>query len=72
MKHKSLLSVFIIAIVLTLTSCIDYVQSITYSTGTDIDKILPAVSRFGGGNRSEVKKNVIVRLQLFFENYFGV
>ena len=33
MKHKSLLSVFIIAIVLTLTSCIDYVQSITYSNG---------------------------------------
>ena len=33
MKHKSLLSVFIIAIVLMLTSCIDYVQSITYSNG---------------------------------------
>ena len=33
MKHKSLLSVLIIAIVLTLTSCIDYVQSITYSNG---------------------------------------
>lgn len=33
MKHKSLLSVFIIAIVLMLTSCIDYVQSISYSNG---------------------------------------
>ena len=33
MKHKSLLFVFIIAIVLMLTSCIDYVQSITYSNG---------------------------------------
>ena len=42
------------------------------TTGTDIDKILPAVSRFGGGNRSEVKKNVIARLQEFFEKYFGV
>ena len=42
------------------------------TTGTDIDKILPAVSRFSGGNRSEVKKNVIARLQLFFEKYFGV
>ncbi|MCR5613498.1 MAG: type I restriction endonuclease subunit R [Treponema sp.] len=42
------------------------------TTGTDIDKILPAVSRFGGGNRSEVKKNVIQRLTEFFERYFGV
>lgn len=42
------------------------------TTGTDIDKILPAVSRFGGGNRSEVKKKVITRLQAFFEKYFGV
>lgn len=33
MKHKSLLSIFIIVLVLTLTSCIDYVQSITYSNG---------------------------------------
>ena len=42
------------------------------TTGTDIDKILPAVSRFGGGNRSEVKKIVIERLTEFFEKYFGV
>nr|MCR4790860.1 type I restriction endonuclease subunit R [Treponemataceae bacterium] len=42
------------------------------TTGTDIDKILPPVSRFGGGNRSEVKKNVIQRLTEFFERYFGV
>lgn len=42
------------------------------TTGTDIDKILPPVSRFGGGNRSEVKKNVIQRLLDFFERYFGV
>lgn len=42
------------------------------TTGTDIDKILPAVSRFGGGNRAEVKKNVIERLTEFFERYFGV
>lgn len=25
-----------------------------------------------GGNRSEVKKNVVTRLQEFFEKYFGV
>ena len=42
------------------------------TTGTDIDKILPPVSRFGGGNRSQVKKNVIARLQEFFERFFGV
>lgn len=42
------------------------------TTGTDIDKILPPTSRFGGGNRSEVKKNVIQRLTAFFERYFGV
>ena len=42
------------------------------TTGTDIDKILPAVSRFGGGNRSEIKKNVIARLEAFFEKFFGV
>ena len=42
------------------------------TTGTDIDKILPPVSRFGGGNRSEVKKNVIERLTSFFERYCGV
>lgn len=42
------------------------------TTGPDIDKILPPVSRFGGGNRTEVKKNVTARLQKFFEKYFGV
>ncbi|MCR4823486.1 MAG: hypothetical protein K5873_11520, partial [Treponema sp.] len=42
------------------------------TTGTDIDRILPPVSRFGGGNRSEVKKTVIERLKEFFEKYFGV
>ena len=42
------------------------------TTGIDIDIILPPVSRFGGGNRSEVKKTVIERLKEFFEKYFGV
>ena len=42
------------------------------TTGTDIDKILPAMSRFGGGNRQEKKKNVIEKLKAFFEKYFGV
>lgn len=42
------------------------------TTGIDIDRILPPVSRFGGGNRSEVKKTVIELLKEFFEKYFGV
>lgn len=42
------------------------------TTGTDIDKILPAVSRFGGGNRTEIKQKVIEILQSFFEKYFGI
>ena len=43
------------------------------TTGTDIDKILPAMSRFSGdGNRQEKKKNVIEKLKVFFEKYFGV
>lgn len=42
------------------------------TTGTDIDKILPAVSRFGGGNRAEIKQKVIEILQSFFEKYFGI
>ena len=42
------------------------------TTGTDIDEILPAMSRFGGGNRQEKKKTVIEKLKSFFEKYFGV
>ena len=41
------------------------------TTGTDIDKILPAMSRFGGGNRQDKKKTVIEKLKVFFEKYFG-
>ena len=43
------------------------------TTGTDIDKILPAMSRFGGGgNRSYKKTSVIRRLKEFFEKYLGL
>lgn len=43
------------------------------TTGTDIDKILPAMSRFGGGgNRSNKKLSVIRRLKAFFEKYIGL
>ncbi len=42
------------------------------TTGTDIDKILPPMSRFGGGNRQEKKKSVLEKIQSFFERYFGL
>lgn len=43
-------------------------------TGTDIDKIMPPVSIFGGGgnDRATKKKTVISKLKGFFEKYFGV
>lgn len=42
------------------------------TTGSDIDKILPPVSRFGDGNRAEKKQTVIEKLLVFFEKFFGV
>jgi len=42
------------------------------TTGTDIDKLLPAVSRFGGGNRVEKKTGVIEKLKRFFDKYLGL
>lgn len=42
------------------------------TTGTDIDKIMPAMSRFGGGNREMRKKNIIEKLMSFFEKFFGI
>ena len=42
------------------------------TTGTDIDKIMPAVSRFGGGNRAAKKQTVIDKLKAFFERFFGL
>ena len=41
------------------------------TTGTDIDKLLPPVSRFGGG-REKKKATVIERLLQFFERFFGL
>ncbi len=43
------------------------------TTGTDLDKILPPMSRFGGGgNRTYKKMTVIEKIQTFFEKYFGL
>lgn len=42
------------------------------TTGTDIDKIMPPISRFGNSNRAEKKKGIVEKLRKFFEKYFGV
>ena len=42
------------------------------TVGTDIDKILPPMSRFGGGNRAQKKQGIIDRLKAFFQKYFGI
>jgi len=42
------------------------------TTGTDIDRIMPPVSRFGGGNRVVKKQGIIEKLMQFFEKYFGL
>ena len=42
------------------------------TTGTDIEKILPPMRRFGGGNRAEKKKTIIDKIKKFFEKYFGI
>ena len=35
------------------------------TTGTDIDKLMPPVSRFGGGNRAGKKQGIIDKLKAF-------
>ncbi len=43
------------------------------TTGTDIDKLMPPVSRFGGGGlRDKKKQGIIAKLKAFFEKYFGI
>ena len=42
------------------------------TTGTDIEKILPPMRRFGEGNRTEKKETIIGKLKKFFEKYFGL
>ena len=42
------------------------------TTGTDIDKLMPPISRFGGGNRTEKKQAIIEKLKGFFDRFFGI
>lgn len=42
------------------------------TTGTDIDRLMPPVSRFGSGNRAAKKQGVIDKLKTFFNKFFGI
>ena len=42
------------------------------TTGTDIDRLMPPVSRFGGGSRAAKKQTIIDKLKAFFERFFGI
>lgn len=42
------------------------------TTGMDIDRLMPPISRFGGGNRAEKKQTIIEKLKGFFDRFFGI
>ena len=42
------------------------------TTGTDIERILPPMRRFGGGNKKERKNTIIAKILKFFDKYFGI
>lgn len=43
------------------------------TSGTEIDQIMPPISRFGGkGVRETKKQGIINKLKVFFEKYFGL
>ena len=42
------------------------------TTGTDIDKIMPKMSRFGNNDRQVKKNRIINKIKTFFEKYFGL
>ena len=42
------------------------------TSGMEFDRIMPPVSRFGGGNRAAKKQGIITRIVRFFEKYTGV
>ena len=42
------------------------------TTGSDINKLLPPMTRFGGGNRDVKKQTVIDKIMIFFERFLGI
>lgn len=48
-------------------------DGILKTTGIDVDKILPPVSRFGGGGSRDKKKQIVIdKLKCLFDKYFGI
>jgi len=47
-------------------------NGIIKTTGTDIEKLMPPISRFGGDNRVTKKQTIIDKLKVFFHKYFGI
>lgn len=47
-------------------------DGIIKTTGTDIDKLMPPISRFGGDTRATKKQTIIDKLKDFFHKYFGI
>ena len=42
------------------------------TTGTDISKMLPPMSRFGNSNRDKKKERVIDKIMVFFDKFYGI
>ena len=42
------------------------------TNGTDLDNIMPPMSRFGGGNRFEKKQRVVLKIISLFEQFYGI
>lgn len=42
------------------------------TSGTEIDRLMPPMSRFGGSGRVEKRNTVVERLEKFFKRYFGI
>ncbi len=40
--------------------------------GTDIDELMPPMSRFGGNSRAKKKQSIIDKFKEFFEKFFGI
>ena len=49
-----------------------FIDGVVKTGGTDIDKIMPPISRFGNSNRTEKKKRILERLIGFFDRFFGI
>ena len=49
-----------------------FIDGFIKTNGTDIDKILPPMSRFGSSDREEKKQRVIAQLSEFFDRFYGL